>query len=299
MKVTSVLVFPCSIPLWYNDMENSRLACPSLLHSFWIRGWSCSAASSPSHKLHLSSSLHAFTQLALLMIMCSTVSLAGVAYVNTPLTLLIRDRLLAASPGDEQICPMPFSLGDQTFRWNPFPTSLISAIKWSCNIWELFNAGCMWFLLLQNKSFKTPFYANPQLYDIWNFNSFGKLKAARKMRWNQIKDKRYRRSWRSKSAGGFIPRDKNLSMANLSHKRWKQRHMMHVIHYSLKQVRGVPSNCSVATVFLIPLKSCLLEKPLEGDQLPVFELTPLPFGTASLPSPSPTCSQFRLPYPEI
>lgn len=59
---------------------------------------------------------------------------------------------------------------------------------------------------------------------------------------------------------------------------------MHVIHYSLEQVHRIPSNCSVATVILTSLKSCLLEKPLEGDQLPVFELTPLPFGTASLPS---------------
>jgi len=121
MKATSVLLFPCSIPLWYNITENSRLACPSLLCSFWIKGWSCSAVSFPSHKLHISSSLHAFTQLALLMIMCSTVSLAGVAYVNTPLTLLIRDRLLAASPRDEQMLSYAFQ-----FRRSDFPIPNIS-----------------------------------------------------------------------------------------------------------------------------------------------------------------------------
>lgn len=85
---------------------------------------------------------------------------------------------------------------------------------------------------------------------------------------------------------------------------------MRVIHYSLEQVHKVTSHCTVTTVFLISLKFCLLEKPPKrrrlcgGDQHPVFELTPLPFGTASLPDPpphllSPACSQFSLPHPEI
>lgn len=121
VKVTSVLLFACCIALWFDGTENSRLVCPFLLHSSWIRGCSSSATSSPSHKLHLSSSLHAFTQLALLMIMCSTVSLAGVAYVNTPLTLLIRDRLLAASPGDERMLSCAFQLRRSDFQMKSIP----------------------------------------------------------------------------------------------------------------------------------------------------------------------------------
>lgn len=121
VKVTSVLLFACSIALCFDGTRNRRLVCPFPLHSFWIRGCSSSATSSPSHKLHLSSSLHAFTQLALLMIMCSTVSLAGVAYVNTPLTLLIRDRLLAASPGDEQMLSYAFQFRRSDFQMKSIP----------------------------------------------------------------------------------------------------------------------------------------------------------------------------------
>lgn len=121
VEVTSVLLFACCIALWYDGTENSRLVCPSPLHSFWVRGGSSSATSSPSHKLHSSSSLHACTQLALLMIMCSTVSLAGVAYVNTPLTLLIRDRLLAASPGDEQMLSYAFQFRRSDFQMKSIP----------------------------------------------------------------------------------------------------------------------------------------------------------------------------------
>lgn len=123
--------FPCEgnicsslcllVSLWYHGTGSSRLVSPFLLHSFWIRGCSRSATSSSSHKLHLSSSLHAFTQLALLMIMCSTVSLAGVAYVNTPLTLLIRDRLLAASPGDEQMLSYAFQFRRSDFQMKSIP----------------------------------------------------------------------------------------------------------------------------------------------------------------------------------
>lgn len=121
MKTTSVLLFPCSIPLQCSGMEKSKLACPTLLRFFWIRGWSSSAAGFPSHKLHSSSSLHAYTQLALLMIMCSTVSLPGMAYVNTPLTLLIRDRLLAASPGDEQMLSYAFYFRRSDFQMKSIP----------------------------------------------------------------------------------------------------------------------------------------------------------------------------------
>lgn len=121
IKETSVLQLPCSISLQYNSMENSKLACPTPLHCFWIRGQSSSAASSPRHKLHSSSSLQGYTQLALLMIMCSTVSLAGVAYVNTPLTLLIRGRLLAASPGDEQMLSYAFYFRRSDFQMKSIP----------------------------------------------------------------------------------------------------------------------------------------------------------------------------------